>query len=162
MTKLYDTKAQKEKAVLVTVSLPEQRRKGWGSADSAAELKELVISSGKAEPIEEVTANIDKPTANFFIGKGKVEEIHQLCHDHNEEIGVIIFSEDLSASQQRNLEDSIGVKVIDRTQLILDIFAQRAHSVEGKLQVELAQLEYLKPRPFVFFFNSEIAIPFLW
>lgn len=144
--KTYTAITDKEKAILVTVSVFEQARKGWSLQDSASELKELAVSCKKVDIIEEITARIDKPTNNFFIGKGKVEEIHKLCHEHNEEIQAIIFNENLSFTQQRNLEEEIGVKVIDRTQLILDIFAQRAHSIEGKLQVELAQLEYLKPR----------------
>ncbi|MFH0732547.1 MAG: GTPase HflX [Candidatus Omnitrophota bacterium] len=146
MTKLFDTQFNKEKAILVTISVPQQEHSGWSPEDAALELRELVNSSARALIIDEVVARIDKPTANFFIGTGKTEEIHQLCHTQNEEIDVIIFSENLSSTQQRNLEEAIGVRIIDRTQLILDIFAQRAHSIEGKLQVELAQLQYLKPR----------------
>ncbi len=144
--KLYKTQPEKEKAILVTVSFRSEERRGWSPEDTAAELKELTDSSERAEVVDKVTARIGKPTSNFFIGKGKVEQVHQLVHSYNEEIGVIIFNENLSSTQQRNLEEAIGVKVIDRTQLILDIFAQRAHSIDGKLQVELAQLEYLKPR----------------
>ncbi|UCH12729.1 MAG: GTPase HflX [Candidatus Omnitrophota bacterium] len=144
--KLYKTQPEKEKAVLVAVSFHSEERRGWSQEDATVELKELTDSSGRAEVVDKVTARIEKPTSNFFIGKGKVEQIHQLVHSYNEEINVIIFNENLSSTQQRNLEEAIGVKVIDRTQLILDIFAQRAHSIDGKLQVELAQLEYLKPR----------------
>jgi len=144
--KLYKTQPEKEKAILVSVLVPYEERRGWNAEDTAYELKELTRSSERAQVIDEIVARIEKPTPNFFVGKGKVEQIHQLCHSYNEEIGVIIFNENLSSTQQRNLEEAIGVKVIDRTQLILDIFAQRAHSIDGKLQVELAQLEYLKPR----------------
>ncbi len=79
-----------------------------------------------------------------FIGAGKIEEVKQLRGEL--QAGVVIFDESLSPAQQRNLERALGCKVIDRSQLILDIFAQRAHSQAGKLQVELAQLEYLRPR----------------
>ena len=79
-----------------------------------------------------------------FIGAGKIEEVQQLREELR--VGVVIFDESLSPAQQRNLERAFGCKVIDRSQLILDIFAQRAHSQAGKLQVELAQLEYLRPR----------------
>ena len=144
--KLYNTQPEKEKAILVTVSLPQEQRRGWNVEDAASELKELTQSSMRTRIVDAISAKIEKPTAKFFIGKGKVEQIHELVHNYNEEIGVIIFNENLSSTQQRNLEEAIGVKTIDRAQLILDIFAQRAHSVDGKLQVELAQLEYLKPR----------------
>ncbi len=146
MAKTYQVVPDKEKAILVTISMPQEKRAGWSSEDITNELKELVSSSQRAQVIEEVVAKIERPTSNFFIGKGKVEEIHQIVETCEEEIDVIIFSENLSATHQRNLEEEIGARVIDRTQLILDIFAQRAHSVDGKLQVELAQLEYLKPR----------------
>ena len=84
------------------------------------------------------------PDRAFYVGKGKVVELANLA----QEIGanIIIFDDDLTPTQQRNLEKEVGVKVIDRTQLILDIFAQRAHSAAGKIQVELAQLKYLLPR----------------
>lgn len=81
---------------------------------------------------------------SFFIGKGKLEEIENTLHLQNADL--IIFDNDLTPVQQRNLERELGVKVIDRTSLILDIFAQRARSKEGKLQVELAQLNYILPR----------------
>ena len=78
------------------------------------------------------------------MGKGKADELANLVKEAG--VDLVIFDDDLSPSQQRNLEDKIGVKIIDRTQLILDIFAQRAHSASGKIQVELAQLSYLLPR----------------
>jgi len=84
------------------------------------------------------------PDPVFYVGKGKVEEIVHLCKQMSTD--VVIFDHELSPSQQRNLEDKIGIKVVDRTQLILDIFALRANSAMGKIQVELAQLNYLLPR----------------
>jgi len=86
----------------------------------------------------------DYPSARLFIGKGKAEEISLLCAEKN--IDLVIFNNELTGSQQKNLEEIINVKIIDRTQLILDIFARRAKSNEGKIQVELAQLLYLMPR----------------
>lgn len=91
-----------------------------------------------------VTQNLSKPNPKYFIGEGKVHEIAEMVS--NNEVDLVIFDDDLTPSQQRNLEDVFGAKVIDRTALILDIFASRARSREGKIQVELAQLNYLLPR----------------
>ena len=133
-----------EKALLVTVEFFDKKYKDtWKLDDTNFELKELVRSAG-LEVVDLVECFKDKPVAGHFIGKGKAEEISLICKDKGAE--VVIFGEDLTSSQQQNLEESIGLKVIDRTQLILDIFARRAHSTEGKVQVELAQLEYLLPR----------------
>lgn len=88
--------------------------------------------------------NLPQPNNATYIGKGKVEELNQFCETHD--IDVVVFNDELSGTQLRNLEDAIDVKVIDRTILILDIFASRAISKEGKLQVELAQLQYRMPR----------------
>lgn len=131
-----------EKALLVTVKLKSQKD-NWRIEDIAEELEELAIACG-AEIIDDVTFNYEKPTPNFFIGRGKAEEIGLLCQEM--EVDAVIFSCDLSGTQQRNLEEVIGRKTIDRTQLILDIFAKHAKSPEGKMQVELAQLQYLLPR----------------
>lgn len=143
----------KEKALLVTVDLSRSYTQGrdkydktksnWSAQDCAAELKELANSSG-INIASEIICRREKPTPNYFIGKGKALEIAKVCQDITAD--VVICNENLSSTQQRNLEDLISVKVIDRTQLILDIFAQRAKSQEGKVQVELAQLEYLLPR----------------
>lgn len=131
-----------EKALLVSVQVKTDKGH-WRIEDISSELEELVSSTSV-----EITSNIicicDKPTANYLIGKGKVEEISAIAND--EKVDTVIFSHDLSGTQQRNLERAIGKKTIDRTQLILDIFAQRARSPEGKMQVELAQLQYLLPR----------------
>jgi len=130
-----------EKVLLVTVSL--HRDYGWSAEDSAQELRELAASSG-ASVKEEIICHRDKISSAYFIGKGKAEEISFIVQ--NENLDAVIFNNDLSGSQQKNLEEMIGVKTIDRTQLILDIFARRAKSNEGKVQVELAQLLYLMPR----------------
>lgn len=135
----------KGKGILITVSLRQDRHKGWDADDSAKELRELALSSG-VNIVDEIICKRNELTSNYLIGKGKAKEICELIQAHPEEIDVALFSKNLSTTQQGNLEDILGVKTIDRTQLILDVFAQRAHSNEGKLQVELAQLEYLFPR----------------
>ncbi len=131
-----------EKALLVSIKLKTERD-NWQLADIAEELRELAITSG-AEIIDAVTCVLEKPTSNLFIGKGKTEEISAICQELD--VGTVIFSRDLSGTQQRNLEEIIGKKTIDRTQLILDIFARHARIPVGKMQVELAQLQYLMPR----------------
>ncbi|MFA5157007.1 MAG: GTPase HflX [Candidatus Omnitrophota bacterium] len=131
-----------EKALLVTVKV-ESEKDNWPLEDAAYELEELAVTSG-AEVVNSITCTCDRPAANLFIGSGKADEIAFLCQA--DDIETVIFSHDLSGTQQRNLEEAVGRKVIDRTQLILDIFARHAKSPEGKAQVELAQLEYLLPR----------------
>jgi len=131
-----------EKALLVTVKLKSEED-SWDIENTAQELEELCRSSG-ARIVENIICNIDKPSAGFFVGEGKAEEIAMLAH--REGVQVIIFSHDLSGTQQRNLEEVIGRKTIDRTQLILHIFARHAKTAEGTTQVELAQLQYLMPR----------------
>ncbi len=131
-----------EKAILVTVKHAREDKE-WSAEELSAELRELVISSGV-----KISAEIIAKRAEFsprtLIGKGKIEEIAAVVGENAG--GVVIFNHDLSGTQQRNLEEVLDMKTIDRTQLILDIFAQRAHSKEGKIQVELAQLVYLLPR----------------
>ncbi|MFA6217380.1 MAG: GTPase HflX [Candidatus Omnitrophota bacterium] len=131
-----------EKVLLVTIKLKTDRS-SWGIDDIIEEMEELIATCG-AQIIDKVNAIIEKPSPSLFIGKGKADEISMLCA----ELGVdtVVFSCDLSGTQQRNLEEVLGRKTIDRTQLILDIFAKHAHSPEGTMQVELAQLQYLLPR----------------
>ena len=131
-----------ERALLVTIGLKKDKGE-WRVEDSAAELEELT-SACAVEVVDNITCICEKPTPNLFIGKGKTEELGLLAQEEN--VDTVIFSCELSGTQQRNLEGVIGKKTIDRTQLILDIFARRAKSPEGKLQVELAQLQYLMPR----------------
>ena len=111
--------------------------------DSLLELQ-LLASSDKLEVIAIVTGKRSRPDSTTYIGRGKVEEIVRVMQQT--EAGLVIFNHDLSPAQQRNLSLRLNCNVIDRTNLILDIFARRAHSHEGKLQVELAQLEYLLTR----------------
>lgn len=107
------------------------------------EFRELVVSAG-AEPVEMLVARRSQPSPKYFVGSGKVEEIRQAVAEHEAE--VVLFNHALSPTQERNLEKEFQCRVLDRTGLILDIFAQRARTYEGKLQVELAQLEHVSTR----------------
>lgn len=131
-----------EKALLVSIRI-KSNKDSWPLEDTAEELEELTVTCG-ADVLDNVSCQIEKVTPNFYIGSGKAGEIAGICQAI--EADTVIFSCDLSGTQQRNLEEIIGKKTIDRTQLILDIFARHAQSPEGKMQVELAQLQYLLPR----------------
>jgi len=111
--------------------------------ESLDELSELARTAG-AGVAGRTTQRMDHPHVATYIGKGKVEQVKQAARELD--ANVVIFDDELSPSQQRNLERELDLKVIDRTALILDIFATRAHTAEGRLQVSLAQLEYLLPR----------------
>jgi GTP-binding protein HflX len=130
-----------EKAILVHLATSRQDKAG--AEEFMAELAQLAAAAG-AEVVERIHQFRPRISPKYFIGEGKAEELAR----RKEETGtdLIIFDHNLSPIQQRSLEDKIQAKVIDRTQLILDIFAQRAKSNEGKLQVELAQLNYRLPR----------------
>ena len=135
-----------ERALLVTVQLDPRFSKGsrlWSIEDEANELKELCASSG-CRVVGEVQAKRHQPVSGTFLGSGKLDEIKALASECQAQTA--IFNQELSSAQQRNIEEMLNIKTIDRTQLILDIFAQRAKSQEGKVQVELAQLRYLLPR----------------
>jgi GTP-binding protein HflX len=133
---------RKERAVLVGVELPSNDQK-IALEYSLEELESLAQTAG-AEVAEKFTQQLRSITPATLVGRGKVDEIHAKVDELHPDL--VIFDEDLSPAQQRNLESALNVRVIDRSQLILDIFAQRARTNEGKLQVELAQLEYLLPR----------------
>ena len=115
----------------------------FSAEESLEELRSLALSAG-AEIAGEFLQHRDRPDPATLIGKGKLEEIAGAAASVS--ANLILFDHDLTASQQRNIEAVIGTRVIDRTQLILDIFAKHAHTREGQLQVELAQLEYMLPR----------------
>ena len=134
-------KKKQERAVLV--GLEQDGVSKWDLRDSMDELRELVNSAG-AEVVNTVTQKLEKPTAPYYIGKGKAELIKHSFQ--TQQVTSVIFDNELSPAQGRNLEHLFKRKVLDRTQLILDIFAQRARSREGRLQIELAQLQYLLPR----------------
>lgn len=131
-----------ERAILVGVDLG---RSDWSCEESLAELARLAQTDG-AEVVLTMTQRLDAPVPKTFIGKGKVEEL--VSYVRNLEADVVIFDEELTPSQQSNLERMVGepVKIIDRTALILDIFGVHARTREGRLQVQLAQLQYVLPR----------------
>lgn len=131
-----------EKALLVTMIL-QDKADSWGPEESKRELCDLARSAFLIPICEKVVVR-RTPHPRFMIGTGKAQELAEMVKVSGAEVAV--FSHDLSASQQRNLEDILQCKTIDRTQLILDIFGRRARSLEGKVQVELAQLSYLLPR----------------
>lgn len=130
-----------ERAVLI--GLEKDGTSKWDLRDSLEELRELARSAG-AEVIDTYTQKLPKPTAPYYIGRGKAQLIKDAFKDQR--ITSVIIDDELSPVQGRNLEKLLSRKVLDRTQLILDIFAQRARSREGRLQIELAQLQYLLPR----------------
>jgi len=130
-----------EKAILVNLSTNQKEK--LEAEESMDELAGLALAAG-AQVVRRVFQVRPSASPKLFIGEGKVEEINQLKDELGAEL--VIFDHNLRPTQQRSLENALQTKVIDRTQLILDIFAQRAHSNEGKLQVELAQLSYLLPR----------------
>lgn len=132
---------EKEKAILVGLQLQYQDEDF--TAQSIKELARLADTAG-VEVVAEVLQKRPRPDNAYYIGKGKAEEINLLRQING--ANVVIFDSELSSAQLRNLEVTTGTKIIDRTALILDIFAQRARTMEGKLQVELAQLNYLLPR----------------
>ncbi len=115
----------------------------WTVDDSLEELKQLADTAG-ATVIKKFIQKRPKPDPAFFIGRGKVQELALYAQQEN--IDLCIFDDELSPAQQRNIESVMGIRILDRTALILDIFAQRACTNEGKLQVELAQLQYTLPR----------------
>jgi len=140
---MIETRPKKTHERALLIGLEKQGVSKWDLQDSLEELAELANSAG-AEVVDTVTQKLQKPTAPYYIGKGKAEAIKHSLQDR--EVTSVIFDDELSPAQGRNLENLLARKVLDRTQLILDIFAQRARSREGRLQIELAQLQYLLPR----------------
>jgi len=140
---MIETRPQKTQERALLIGLEKQGVSKWDLHDSLEELRELANSAG-AEVVDTVTQKLHKPTAPYYIGRGKAESIKESCQD--QQVTSVIFDDELSPAQGRNLENLFARKVLDRTQLILDIFAQRARSREGRLQIELAQLQYLLPR----------------
>ena len=140
---MQQTEEVRDKVVLVGLSSPVLKKEENADEDTMEELSSLVETAG-AETVGIVLQNRPSPDPRTFIGEGKVAEVQLYC----ENVGatMVIFDNDLSPSQQRVLTDLLGVQVLDRCGLILDIFAQRAKTKEGRLQVELAQYQYLLPR----------------
>ncbi|HIE56213.1 MAG TPA: GTPase HflX [Chromatiaceae bacterium] len=135
---MFERPASGERAILVHIC-----RQGRPDPDELQEFKELATSAG-AQVLKLVTGARRVPDPRYYLGRGKAEQIHQLVETQQAEL--VIFDHDLSPSQERNLEKLFQCRVLDRSGLILDIFAQRARSFEGKLQVELAQLRHLSTR----------------
>ena len=117
--------------------------RGADAEDELGELRELTRTA-LVDPVEELVQQRSRPDQKTYVGKGKLEELKRLYAECGAD--VLIVDDELDPTQQRTLEDALSARVVDRTQLILDIFAQHAVSAEGKLQVELAQLEYNLPR----------------
>ena len=137
------TKEIRDRAVLVGLSSPRLEARENADEASMEELSALVETAG-GETVGMVLQNLSSPNPRSFIGEGKVAEVKELVA--NEHATTVIFDNDLSPSQMRVLTEELGVQVLDRSALILDIFAQRAKTREGRLQVELAQYQYLLPR----------------
>ncbi|VAW78633.1 Ribosome LSU-associated GTP-binding protein HflX [hydrothermal vent metagenome] len=135
---MFERPRSGERAILVHVDFP-----GESEPEDLLEFTDLARSAG-ADPVATVTASRNAPDSRYYVGSGKAESIRDLLID--EEAELVIFNHELSPSQERNLEQLFSARVLDRTGLILDIFAQRARSFEGKLQVELAQLRHLSTR----------------
>ncbi|HEX6930119.1 MAG TPA: ribosome rescue GTPase HflX [Gammaproteobacteria bacterium] len=135
---MFDRPRSGERAILVHLDFNSEH-----DADALNELRELAVSAG-AEPLATVTGSRQSPDPKYFAGSGKAEEIRGIAAA--ERADIVIFNHSLSPSQERNLERLFQCRVLDRTGLILDIFAQRAQTHEGKLQVELAQLRHLSTR----------------
>lgn len=134
----FDRPDSGELAILVHLDIFQHRE-----ADDPREFEELVLSAG-GDPVEFVTGSRAAPNSKYFVGTGKLQEIQDLVKLHGAQL--VIFNNTLSPSQERNLEAVFECRVLDRTTLILDIFAQRARTFEGKLQVELAQLRHMSTR----------------
>lgn len=139
--KTYDTAPKPERAVLVGIVLPGE--KAEETKEHLDELAFLVNTAG-GEVDKAFTQRMQKPDRSTFVGTGKLEEIQ--AYVKAEEIDMVVFDDELSPSQLRNIERELGVKILDRSNLILDIFAGRAQTAQARTQVELAQLQYLLPR----------------
>ena len=139
--KFYDTAVKQERAVLVGVILPHETDEQ--TKEYLEELQFLVETAG-AETVKTFTQKLQKPDRSTFVGSGRLEEIKAFVTE--EEIDIVVFDDELSPSQLRNIENELQVKILDRNNLILDIFAGRAQTAQAKSQVELAQLQYLLPR----------------
>ncbi len=143
---IYQNEEASEKAILVGLETTQSRLESISqkdAEDSLAELEELANTAG-AIVLDKILQKKQTQDSAFYVGKGKIEELSLMCQATD--VQLLIFDDELSGAQIRNIEEMTGVRVIDRTALILDIFAQRAISKEGKLQVELAQLKYKLPR----------------
>jgi len=140
--KAAELKKETEYAVLVSVITPDITE--TQAAEYLDELEFLALTAG-AVTVKRFTQRLQHPEHRTFVGKGKVDEILKYL-DRHEEINMVIFDDDLTGKQTNNLEEALKVKIVDRSTLILDIFANRAQTAQAKAQVELAQMQYLLPR----------------
>ncbi|HCD1988407.1 TPA: GTPase HflX [Staphylococcus aureus] len=138
---IHDTKNKLEKAVLVGVHAQDDKQFNF---ESTMEELSSLSETCQLEVLGQITQNRDRVDRKYYVGKGKIEEIQAFIEF--KDIDVVITNDELTTAQSKSLNEALGIKIIDRTQLILEIFALRARSKEGKLQVELAQLDYLLPR----------------
>lgn len=139
--KVFDTAIKPERAVLVGIILPQDSEEK--ELEYLEELEFLVETAGGV-PVKKFTQKLSFPDKATFVGSGKLDEIKSFVKA--EEIDLVVFDDELSPSQLRNIERELAIKILDRSNLILDIFARRAKSAQAKTQVELAQLQYLLPR----------------
>lgn len=135
------TDSSNEKAVLVGIITPSQTET---KANEYLDELEFLADTAGAQTMKKFLQRMDSPNSTSFVGKGKLEEIRQYVEEN--EIGLVIFDDDLTPKQVANIEKELKVKILDRTSLILDIFAKRAKTANAKMQVELAQYQYLLPR----------------
>ena len=134
---------KKEHAVLVGLITPDQDEERVN--EYLDELAFLAETAGLI-PVKRFVQRLEMPNTVTFVGKGKLEEIENYVKEDENEVGVVIFDDELSARQLRNIEKELKIRIMDRTSLILDIFAMRAQTAHAKVQVELAQYQYLLPR----------------
>lgn len=139
--KIHDTHKKQETAVLVAI---DYKFKPKGQAEEYLDELAFLTETAGAKTLKKFTQKLDHPFSATYIGTGKLEEIKLYVDEH--EPSMVIFDDELSPSQIRNLENTLNVKILDRSNLILDIFASRAQSAQAKTQVELAQMQYLLPR----------------
>lgn len=138
---MIELESPRERALLV--GAPLKRQDSEAAAENLEELARLVDTAG-AEIVGDLVQRIDSPNPRFYLGEGKAEELRLLAVET--EATLVVFDEELSPAQGKNLEDFLGTRVLDRAELILDIFATRARTAEARMQVELAQLQYMLPR----------------
>src|SRR6478609_4524188 len=137
----FDTKKKQEKAILVGIITPQQKQEQ--AEEYLEELAFLTLTAG-ARVVKRFMQRLPHPDRKSYVGSGKLEEIGEFVQA--QEIDIVIFDDELSPSQLRNLEQALKCKILDRSNLILDIFATRARTAQAKYQVELAQSQYLLPR----------------
>jgi GTP-binding protein HflX len=138
---MIELETTRERAILV--GAPLKRLPSDAAVEHLNELARLADTAG-AEIVGQIIQRLDSPHPRFYVGEGKAEELKALAEEC--QATLVIFDDELSPAQGKNLEDFIGVRILDRAELILDIFATRARTAEAKMQVELAQLQYMLPR----------------